>query len=362
MAQMTLYGSEMSYFSGKARAYLRWKGVEFVEITPTPDIMKRDLLPVIGWPVIPVLKLADGKMVQDSADIISHIEAEHPAPSVMPAGPVQSFVSCLLQLYADEWLTLPAMHYRWTHNLDWVYSEFGKNALPDGNPEEQLVAGQKVGQRFRNFLPLLGITDVTAPGIEASYEALLREMSAHFEQHAYLFGARPSFADFALIGPLYAHQYRDPYSGALMKRLAPSVANWVERVVAGEQGDGGLLGGDEIPETLLAILRRQMREQLPVLAASNAILADWSATVEAGSEVPRGIGTVELEIDGCKGPCAGRTFPLYRLQDALDIYHGMDAEAQARANRLLAAIGGESLSAFKPGARLTRRNYRLCLA
>lgn len=26
-----LYGSEMSYFSGKARAYLRWKGIDFEE-------------------------------------------------------------------------------------------------------------------------------------------------------------------------------------------------------------------------------------------------------------------------------------------------------------------------------------------
>ena len=61
MTGYTLFGSEMSYFSGKARAYLRWKGISFTEIAPTPQVMKDEIIANIGWPVIPVLKTPKGE-------------------------------------------------------------------------------------------------------------------------------------------------------------------------------------------------------------------------------------------------------------------------------------------------------------
>lgn len=104
----TLYSAPISLFSGKARAYLRWKNIDFKEVNSTTEIMKTKLLPVIGWPVIPVLETSETKLIQDTGDIIAHIEAHHNGPSVYPTGPVQRFVSELLHTYADQWLTLPA--------------------------------------------------------------------------------------------------------------------------------------------------------------------------------------------------------------------------------------------------------------
>ncbi len=362
MANYTLYGSEMSLFSGKARAYLRWKDIDFTEITPTPDIMKREIMPTVGWPVIPVVRTPDERIVQDTADIIFDIEASAPNPSVLPEGPVQRFVSFLIQLFADEWLTLPAMHYRWNHNEEWIYTQFGKNALPDGSPEEQYEAGKKTGQRFRGFVPALGITPETIPGVEASYEAFLADFSAHLEEHPYVFGGRPSFADFGLIGPLYAHQYHDPYSGAHMKRVAPRVANWVERVIAGDKGDGTLIGGDAIPDTLLPILKRQMDEQLPVLIATNDMLANWAGDAAPQEELPRGFEMTPFSTGGRSGMCMARTFSLYRLQDALDARDALSAEDRAKADALLDRVGGGALKDLSLAARLTRRNYKVALA
>ena len=68
-----LIGAPLSLYSGKARAYLRWKGVEVSETLPSPDIMA-GILPVIGWPVIPVMRLPDGRLVQDTLDIIQTVE------------------------------------------------------------------------------------------------------------------------------------------------------------------------------------------------------------------------------------------------------------------------------------------------
>ncbi|MDJ0921822.1 MAG: glutathione S-transferase N-terminal domain-containing protein [Henriciella sp.] len=357
-----MYGSEMSLFSGKARAYLRWKGVEFTEIAPTPAIMKSEIIANIGWPVVPVIKLDTGAYVQDTADIIDVFERRDSTRPVMPGAPVQNFVSYLIQLFADEWLTLPAMHYRWNHNEEWIYTQFGANAAPDASPEEQYEAGKQVGARFHGFVPMLGVTDATIPGIEQAYEQFLADFSTHLEIYPYVFGHRASFADFGLIGPLYAHQYRDKYSGELMKRVAPRVANWVERVIAGDGKDGDLIPDDAIPETLLPILKVQMAEQIPALSATNDLFGTWAETAEPLSEVPRGFDMIPFTTGGHSGQCAARSFPLYRLQDALDAYALLHPDDKARADALLDEIGGGALKTFKLKARLTRRNYKLALA
>ena len=362
MADYTMYGSAMSYFSGKARAYLRWKGIDFEEVPPTPEIMQNVIMARVGWPVIPVLKTPDDRIIQDTADIIAEIETSHPAPSVMPGGAVQRFVSYLIQLFADEWLLIPSMHYRWNHNEDWIYGEFGKAARPDGTPEEQYEAGKLTGQRFRAFVPLLGVTEETIPGIEASYEALLADVSAHLEQQPYMFGGRPSFADFAMIGALYAHQYRDPYTGKLMQRIAPRVADWVERMMAGGQASGDLIGDDSVPETLLPLLRRQMSEQLPVLEATNQMLAKWASDAEPGAELPRGFDMTAFTTSGVSGMCMARTFSLLRLQSALDARDAMTPGERAQTDALLDRVGGGALKTLHLSARLTRRDYKLVLA
>ena len=362
MSGYQMFGSEVSYFSGKARAYLRWKQVDFTEVTPTPDIMKSEIIANIGWPVIPVLKTPDGDYVQDTADIISHFEAPNETYPAIPETPLQKFVTYLLQLFADEWLVLPAMHYRWNHNEAWIYGEFGKTAVPGGTPEEQYEAGRTVGKRFKSFVPMLGITPETAPGVEKAYEQFLAAFSAHLNKLPYLLGTRASYADFCFIGPLYAHQYRDPFTGEHMKRKAPKVAAYVERVIAGEGQKGDLVPLDDVPSTLLPILKAGLAEHVPVLKATIERYAEWAQTAEPRAEVPRGVGMVEFTIGGAKGMISARTFSLLRLQDALDTYEMMMPSDKKRADSFLQAVDAEALKQLRVLPRLTRRIYRLALA
>lgn len=362
MSENTLFGSEMSYFSGKARAYLRWKGIAVTEIAPTPDIMKSEIMANVGWPVIPVLKTSDGKYVQDTADIIAHFEALDTSTKALPQTPLQLMVTYLLQLFADEWLTLPAMHYRWNHNEDWIYGEFGKNAAPNGTPDQQYEAGKAVGQRFKSFVPMLGVTPETAPGVEKAYEQFLSDLSAHLDAVPYLLGTRASFADFAMIGPLYAHQYRDRFTGAHMKRTAPLVADYVERVIAGDGKEGELVPLDDIPATLMPILKVALAEHLPVLSATIEHFNEWAETAEPRAEVPRGFGMVPFVTGGHSGMIAGRTFSLLRLQDALDAYQIMLPSDKKRTTAFLSALGADTFADLRIAPRLTRRNYKLALA
>ena len=130
--------------------------------------------------------------------IIDHFEASEDGPPVYPETPRQHLASLLLEVFGDEWLVIPAMHYRWNYNEEWVYGEFGKVALPDASAADQYEAGKARGAAFKGFVPALGINEATIPAIEASYEALLVDLNAHFLRHPFLFGTRPSIGDFGL--------------------------------------------------------------------------------------------------------------------------------------------------------------------
>jgi glutathione S-transferase len=363
MAAYVLYGSEVSLFSGKARAYLRWRGADFEERLATRDVYQNVILPKVGWPVIPVVEMADGALVQDTTDIIETIEARTPdGPRAIPTGPVQQVVSRLLDLFGDEWLVIPAMHYRWNYNEDWIYGEFGRTSAPDAPPAEQYAIGKKNGERFKGAVPMLGVNADTIPGVEAAYEAFLKDMTQHLRYHAYVLGDRPSLGDFALNGPLYAHLLRDPESGRLMEKLAPKVADYVRRVQAGGTGGGDLVADDAVPQTLEPILSRQMTEQMPTLVKTAALFGEWASSVSAGADLPRGLGKIDFETGGFEGDCAARTFPLWRLQAVTDAIDAMDDGAKARLADLLDRVGGAPLLDFRLPARLVRRDCRLKMA
>ncbi|MEP4194314.1 MAG: glutathione S-transferase family protein [Aliishimia sp.] len=362
MTGYILYGSQASLFTGKARGYMNWKGLVFEEQAVTETIMKTVILPHVGWPVVPVLQTPDGRIVQDTADIIAEIEATHPDPSVMPDGPVQRFASLLMQVFGDQWLLLPAMHYRWNYNEDWIFTEFGRSTAPDAPESEQYAIGKQRGEKFRAMVPLLGIDETTIPGIEASYEQFLAEFSAHLENNDFVFGGRPSLADFTLLGPLYAHLYRDPASRDVMERVAPNVARWVERTISGQSNVGDLIGGDVIPETLLPLFQRHATEHFPVLATTNVMFDQWCATASSGDEVPRSFGKVPFVVGGCEGQTLALSFSLFRLQAALDALEYLSENDRKSADAFLTRIHGEDLLSFNMNHRLERKNCKLYLA
>lgn len=351
----TLYASPPSLYSGKVRSYLDWKGVDYTEVRPDPEFIVAN----VGRMVIPVVRTQAGEVLQDSTVIIDHFERSEGGASVYPATPRQKFAALLFEIYGDEWLVIPAMHYRWNHNEEWTYGEFGRGMLPDASPQEQYAAGKAMGQRFRGFTPMLGVNEASVPAIEKSYESLLGELSAHFEQHPFLFGTRPSIGDFGLIGPLYAHLYRDPESGRIMKRIAPQVAQWVERMIVPVQPQGGeFLDHDAIPETLLPILRRMMREQLPCLERTAALAGEWGAASDE-SELPRSLGRASYLVEGHRAERFAASFSLWMLQRATDYLNALEGEARTGCEALLREVGGEALIDFPMPFRLKFEHHRL---
>lgn len=358
-----LIAAPLSLYSGKVRGYLRWKNVAFSEVLSTAEVYKNTILPRVGWPVVPVLISPDDTTVQDSSDIIDYVENAEPGASVYPDTPVQKLVALIMELFGDEWLLLSAMHYRWTYNEDFAYQEFGNASAPELSKQQRFELGKKLAKRFKGSLPFLGITKKTASAIEKTYEAFLRAFDEHLAKHDFLFGSRPSIGDFGLLAPLYAHNYRDPASGEMMERIAPRVADWCRRAHAPQEAlSGEFVTNDQVPETLLPILRMFAKEQLPILMDTLADLEKWVSENPDTKELPRITGFHKFKIDGVEEGRAVLPFSLWMLQRVLDHLASLSGDDRKAAVELLAKIGAQDLLNMQVMPRLKRENFKLVIA
>jgi len=358
-----LIGAPVSLYTGKARAYLRYKGIPFEEVLATREVYRDVIIPRTGVQFIPVLISDDDVAVQDTTDIIDFLESRHPEPSVYPETPLQRLVALLFEVYGDEWLVIPAMHYRWSfdENVAFCYDEFGSMLAPEASADEQRRQGEKAAAPFAGALEPLGITERSAPAVERSYLAFLRDFDAHLAEHSFLLGERPSIGDFGLMGPLYAHLYRDPYSGRVMREHAPRVAEWVERMNDPRPRSGAFLPEDRIPATVKPMLGRMFAEQAPVILDTARQVAEWAREAEQ-RELPRAVGMHEYTIEGVTENRAVFPFSLWMWQRPLDHYRTLTGETGERARALLRELGGEQALAADLPQRVRREDNRLVLA
>jgi len=324
-----LYGAEFSLYSGKARSYLRKKGIPFEEILSTVSVYKRFIIPRTGVRYIPVLQTPDDQVIQDTTSIIDELEERFPDNSVYPSSPKQKIASLLLETYGDEWLLIPAMHYRWNYpatNSDFIYGEFGSLVMPKAPMFIQRFFGKMLGNKFKSMVPKLGIVEHNINALEKSYVQLLADLQVHFETHDFLLGARPCIADFGLIAPLYAHLYRDPAPGKLMRNKAPAVCEWVERMMNGEPSlqEGELLADDEIPQTLVPVLARMSSEHLPVILDTDELLDQWRESNPNKPEIDRFIGMHKFSVEGVEAQRVVLPYVLWMYQRVIDVYHQLD--------------------------------------
>ncbi len=108
----TLYNVEASYYGAKIRAYLQYKRLPFTEVLGDRQVYAREILPRVGWAVLPVIVTHQDKTLQDTSDMIDYYEAWHPKKSVLPTAVSGRALSFWLEFIGDEWLKLPALHYR----------------------------------------------------------------------------------------------------------------------------------------------------------------------------------------------------------------------------------------------------------
>ncbi|WP_086931264.1 glutathione S-transferase N-terminal domain-containing protein [Agarilytica rhodophyticola] len=365
----TLYGTEFSLYTGKARAYLRYKNIEFNEVFSSLKVYKNIIIPNTGVRFIPVVKMPDGAYFQDTSAIIDTIEARETERPVIPIGPKQKLVSYLFELFADEWLVIPAMHYRWNHdNSMQIYREFGQVAFPRMPHFVQNFVGRKLSKKFSGYLPMLGVNDQTRDAIEQWFEQeVLVQLDAHFAKHRYLLGDAATLGDFALMGPLSGHLLHDPAPKKMILGKAANVVRWDQELKAPPKPVGALPTNDEIPETLLPLLTGMFRDQWPVLINTVAAIAEFynhqSSHQSAGDNnhkpIPRALGECDFTIAGVAGKRKMLSFHQWKVQRVLDCYHSLHGEEKQSVDTLLHKVGGFDFMQQQIKHRVKRNNNKL---
>ena len=117
---------------------------------------------------------------------------------------------------------------------------------------------------------------MTGPLIEASYRRLLGILRAHFTDHRFTFGGRPSAGDFSLHGQLTQLVQVEPTSMDLARKQAPRVLAWVDVVddLSGiEVKDDDWIAREAIPNTLRDLFSEIGRSYAPFMIANAEALA-----------------------------------------------------------------------------------------
>ena len=129
---MKHYGWLASPYTAKTRSYLKYIAVPFKDEEPSAWTMTRKIKPAVGRVIMPTVVLDDGTWLQDSSFIIDHFENQKIYPSIHPPGASQKLASYLFEVFADEWLPMVALHYRWNleENKNFALQDFARSGFP----------------------------------------------------------------------------------------------------------------------------------------------------------------------------------------------------------------------------------------
>jgi hypothetical protein len=161
-------------------------------------------------------------------------------------------------------------------------------------------------------MPILGATAENKPLLEESYRRILAAFEPHVGMTNYLFGSRPSLADFAWFGQL-SEMATDPTPMRILREKAPCTDHWIRRLDDASGVDGEwyprerALGG-----WVEALLRIAGELYLPFLVANAEAFA-------------RGLDRLEIEVWGLPYALTPFKYQVKCLQQLRGKFAALDA-------------------------------------
>ena len=343
-----LYSAPHSLYAGRARAYLIKRCIPFEERFVGHRSFT-EIKPIGKLPTIPTLVTPNGEVIRDGAAIIDHFESSF-GRLFQPISPLQDMVSSLFDVIGSEGLRRPAMHYRWNFpedNDEFLHYHFFSLFRPDTPDREQKTIS--VMEMLRTTAKMRGVTGDTKDLVEALYIELLDALNSHFQHTPYLLGGSPCIGDFGMLAPLYGHLARDPKPATLMKKRAPRVYRWVERMNRASQDapeyfDCGtdFFQNDGIPETLMAVLRVVSQDFVPETIASAKFLNLWLSEQNPETGTPAifqlgtsPLGSVEFQVRDHTINAAIVPYRHFQLQRIHQIFDEVETKTQIRIKQIL---------------------------
>lgn len=227
-----LYGGDLSYFSRKLQAALRFYGAPFRFERKAPEL-RETIEKRSGTHQVPVLLTPENWMIADTTPLIALLDGRYPFRRLVPAGALGVLVHVVEEVL-DEWLARVMVHYRWH------YAESTRHAVKRMTGREISLA-QAAEAQIANW----GRRACRATGTESEhqqkaaeeeYQSILGALESQLETTRYALGDRPTAVDAVLLGGLRAHIDEDPTPKAMLQAY-PRVIDWGEE--AADRWDGG---------------------------------------------------------------------------------------------------------------------------
>jgi glutathione S-transferase len=345
-ATYTQIGCGLSLYAGKTRSYLIHKGIPFVERGPTLWDYLYAIPKRTGAAAVPVVITPEGEWLQDTSHIIDTLEARFPATPIVPSDPVMRFAAYLLELWGDEFLLPLAMYTRWSYpeeNQPFFVAELGPSLLPGMPRRLQNLAARSFTRMLTGHAEKLGVCPEMAAVHDRFAQIQLDGLERHFRENDFLFGGRPSLGDYGLIGPLYAHLGRDPWSKRELIEPRPHLKAWIGRMFRPIASSTSVSALDRVQETLMPALRSIFDEMVPFIRACASEVRNLPPLQSTTNSAPRFLGMIEHPMAGSTLRRCALSYPVWMTQRLLAIYAQMPEPDRQAVQFWLKSVGGETV-------------------
>jgi glutathione S-transferase len=244
----TIFGALGSPYSMKMRAVMRYRRLPHIWATGMAAMAAAQGR--VKAPVIPIIQYPDGGFRNDSTPLIYDLEARHAERSIVPPDPATAFIAHLIEDFSDEWLTKAMFGYRWLREIDQVqmsrwlaFDSMGGGGVAQSQGAAEVFRARQVGR-----MAIVGCTEANFPLIEASTRAVLAALEAQVTERFFLFGSRPSLAEFGLYGQI-SQLGVDPTPEAMLRADYPYVLRWLLHIddLSGVDGEWYAPGTPPVP-------------------------------------------------------------------------------------------------------------------
>ncbi|BFM16453.1 hypothetical protein R50073_26360 [Maricurvus nonylphenolicus] len=365
--QYHLYGSDSSMFTAKVRGYMNYKGLDYeLKKIGLYDLAVR-LPKKIGASAMPALKDSAGEWFGDSTEIIEELERRHPFRSIGTVSARQMIAVMLFEAWVDESWMVISLHTRWSYqeNIPGIRKEMANAMIPIG-PQwlKNAVISKALETRIRESMPKVGIIPEQIETLEKWMVSLLDLLEAHFSKHAYLFGGRPTIADYSLFGPLFAHLNRDPWPKRELMSSRPNLQTYSERLFRGDDPVGDLPTDGSIPDTLDPIFRIIFSEFFPLVRKTVTAVEELVTNkgFQPGDSLPRGVDKITSPMGDSTFTKGSVTYTLWMMQRIQTYYQNLSETDKQDVANWFKEMGQSDLLEMNLGPKLERDGLSTRLA
>ncbi|HEX5485268.1 MAG TPA: glutathione S-transferase family protein [Limnobacter sp.] len=228
---LNVHGLEVSSSTGKLEGYLRNKGIVY-RLVPMDYRDYKRCAKATGVAQMPQVEWGAGQWLTDTTLIIEYLEKLYAHNTVTLTDPFMQFMVQLLEDFGDEWVKRSSVCHRWSHLNDarLVSAQLADSVLGDLAVPNPLKRWAILRRQRTLFLKREGCTSRTVQRLLSHYIQLLDALEPVLASQPFVFGQRPTLADYGLFGPMFRHFFSDPTPARILKNRAPAVQEWIARL------------------------------------------------------------------------------------------------------------------------------------